>query len=40
MKDAENAPLDAQTKAENLWKIAQIHHQQTKYIYNEYYGKK
>ncbi len=40
MKDAENAALDAQTKTENMWKISQIHHQQTRFIYNEFYAKK
>ena len=40
MKDAENAALDAQTKTENMWKISQIHHQQSRYIYNEFYSKK
>lgn len=40
MKDAENAPMDAQTKIQNLWKIIQLHHQQSRYIYNSYYMKK
>ena len=40
MKDAENVPLDAQRKIETYWKISQIHHQRTRYIYNLFYGKK
>ena len=40
MKDAENAPMDAQRHAERLWKITQIHHQRSRYIYNLFYGKK
>lgn len=40
MKDAEHAPMDAQRKIENYWKIAQIHHQRTRYIYNLFYDKK
>ncbi len=40
MKDAENTPLDAQRKIENYWRISQIHHQRSRYIYNIFYGKK
>ena len=39
MKDAENAPMDAQTKQENYWKIMRLHHQRTRYIYEIYYDK-
>lgn len=40
MKDAENSPLDAQRKTETYWKITQIHHQRSRYIYNLFYAKK
>lgn len=40
MKDAENAPMDAQTKIENYWKISRLHHQRSRYIYELFYGKK
>jgi bud site selection protein 31 len=40
MKDAEHSPMDAQRKIENYWKISQIHHQRTRYIYDLFYGKK
>jgi bud site selection protein 31 len=40
MKDTENAPLDAQRKVEHLWKITQIHHQRSRYIYELFYAKK
>ena len=40
MKDAEHVPIDAQRKAERYWKIMQIHHQRSRYIYNLFYEKK
>lgn len=40
MKDAENSPMDAQRKIENYWKITQINHQRSRYIYNLFYAKK
>ena len=40
MKDAENAPMDAQSKVQNIWKIIQLHHQQSRYIYTSFYMKK
>ena len=40
MKDAENAPMDAQRKIERYWTIMQIHHQRSRYIYNLFYEKK
>lgn len=40
MKDAENAPMDAQTKQENYWRIMRLHHQRSRYIYDCYYNKK
>lgn len=39
MKDAENAPLDAQTKKETYWKITRLHHQRSRYIYESFYNK-
>lgn len=33
MKDAENAPMDSQTKQENYWRITRLHHQRSRYIY-------
>jgi len=40
MKDAENAPMDAQSKVETLWRIHRLHHQRSRYIYELYYVKK
>ncbi len=40
MKDAENAPMDAQTKQQNYWRIMRLHHQRSRYIYDAYYTKK
>lgn len=37
MKDAEHAPMDAQRKAEKYWKIMQIHHQRTRFIFTLFY---
>ena len=40
MKDAQNTPLDAQTKEETIWRIHRLHHQRSRYIYDMFYGKK
>lgn len=40
MKDAENAPMDAQRKIEVYWKISQLHHKRTRFVYSLFYEKK
>jgi len=40
MRDVENAPFEGKRKPEVLWPIFKLHHQMSRYIYEQYYKKK
>eukprot|EP00009_Paramoeba_aestuarina_P001704 CAMPEP_0201520730 /NCGR_PEP_ID=MMETSP0161_2-20130828/12323_1 /ASSEMBLY_ACC=CAM_ASM_000251 /TAXON_ID=180227 /ORGANISM="Neoparamoeba aestuarina, Strain SoJaBio B1-5/56/2" /LENGTH=147 /DNA_ID=CAMNT_0047919203 /DNA_START=106 /DNA_END=549 /DNA_ORIENTATION=- len=40
MREAENDPHENKRKAESVWSILQIHHQQSRYVYDIYYRRK
>jgi len=40
MRDVENAPYEGKRKPEVLWPIFQLHHQMSRYIYDQFYKKK
>uniref|UniRef100_A0A0G4HAZ2 G10 protein n=1 Tax=Chromera velia CCMP2878 TaxID=1169474 RepID=A0A0G4HAZ2_9ALVE len=40
MREAENEPHDGKRKCESLWPIFRLHHERSRYIYNQYYKEK
>ena len=40
MRDVENAPIEGKRKTETVWPIFQLHHQMSRYIYEQFYKKK
>ncbi|ORY06841.1 maternal g10 transcript [Basidiobolus meristosporus CBS 931.73] len=40
MRDAENEPHEGKRKSESLWAIFRLHHQRSRFIYDQYKAKK